>query len=257
MIKVFDYSQETLKKYNVNLQEAFTLYYIKQFYNSPYAQLFEIERQKYLKIYYSKICNDNPILPGKEAMRKIIRSLEQKGLIKKWKDNINDSAMFIQITDRCLTYDPHRKKFTGKDKLLKNFIKKQWAELKDCKMQVETFEDEHGNAHLIYRHTYLSLNMIKNNLGLFQHFLFNKLQMTLSELVFNAIDKHIDVLDTGIQLIILASKKYENDFNLLKNMNNLSTNKIIDLSQIFVDNWCEIEESICLSFLDLYHNEIK
>ena len=100
---IFDFDQQIMMDLNLSLEECLLLDYLTKFFDSGYAVTKYIERRKYCWITYKKMLEDLPILRKKERQtRRVLVSLEQKGLIKRHLENKN--RLYIYVNQELLFY---------------------------------------------------------------------------------------------------------------------------------------------------------
>ena len=230
---IFGYHQSALIEHGVNLKEALLLDYLKTFLKDGKSKKITYDRKDYYMIFYKKILQDLPILDiSYNRLRDIVRSLESKGFIEKYKADINSSILYLRIQDRVLTYTSKFKKFDGKDTLLTNFVKVNWGIKKYSKPEIKISTDTLGNEHYKYSNALLNTKLVQSENDLFNYYLKKHLKSCLNEDVENSIYGAI----------------------VINNEIDLCTKNSGTLQPIFEDNLYKIEQCICLAYINIYNN---
>ena len=231
--KLFGYNQEALAKWSISLSEACLLEYLKQYFESGRAQKFDANGKIYYKIYYTKILDDNLALQiGEERLRKMLRSLEARGWLDRYKQRDNSSTLYLRVTDRRLTYNQNVTRLAGKDTMLGHLIKSTWQVRKNGRSAIEIFLDEHGNEHMVYTNTFLQTGMITPYMDLFIRKLFQNLSMCMTREAFLMIKP---------ENVIVIHNKIE-----------ISTINNGTLIPIFEEYCYQIETAICLAYVEIF-----
>lgn len=229
---IFGYHQNALIKYNINLKEALILDYLKNFLKDGKSKMITYQNKNYYMIFYKKILEDLPILDiSYNRLREVIRDLEDKGFIEKYKANINSSTLYLRVMDKALTYTTNYKKFDGHDTLLSNFVKSNWGIKKYSKPTIKITIDSLKNEHYKYANALLNINFIQSNIELFNYYLKKHLKTCIGD-VDNSISDPI-VINNEIDLYTINSGT---------------------LQPIFEDNLYKIEQCICLAYINIYNN---
>lgn len=237
--KYYEFNQTACAKYEISIADAYILHYLKNFFESGAAERIDVGEKSYFKIYYSKILDDNPILQfGEENLRKVMRKLENKGFIEKYKTNSNATTMFMRICDRKLVYEKGANQFKGRDTMLANYSKGYWAIKKNGKAAIELYTDDIGVEHLRYSNTFLSPRFVSIYYDHFVEELKSNLQLCLSKDMYKKINTDcVYIYEDYIEL----STKYQ-----------LSTEKSKTFTSIFDNIMYQIENAICLTYINIF-----
>ncbi len=190
---IFDFDQQVMMDLDLSLQEALLLDYLTKFFDSGYAVTKYIERRKYCWITYKKMLEDLPILRKKERQtRRVLVSLEQKGLIKRHLENKN--RLYIYVNQELLFYG-----YDGNERLTNEDIK----DLNDLPAGQDSppIVKYYKNKIKI-----LSRNARVKDLDKFDFLLKlkQKLKPLISEVAFDICLKNSEVLSISDNLIILS-----------------------------------------------------
>lgn len=230
---IFGYHQSALIKHGINLKDALLLDYLKNFLKDGKAKKITYDNKDYYMIFYKKILEDLPILDiSYNRLRDIVRNLESKGFIEKYKADINSSILYLRIQDRVLTYTTPCKKYAGKDTLLTNFVITNWGVKKYAKPEIRIFTDSLNNERFRYVNSLINIKLIITEIELFNYYLKKNLQACLSDDVYNSLSDAV-VINSEIDLYTKNSGT---------------------LQGVFEDNLYKIEQCICLSYINIYNN---
>lgn len=228
--KIFGYHQSALIEHDINLKEALLLNYLKNFLKNEKASKVSHNGRDYHLIYYKKILSDLPILDiSYNRLREIVRCLENKGFIEKYKADINSSMLYLRICDRPLTYTRESKVYDGRDTLLTNFVKANWGIIKYAKPKIVILADAENNESYKYTNALINMKIVLNNYDTFELLIKSNLKSYFSTSVYNSINNILFINNE----IVLYTK-------------NSGT-----LQPIFEDNLYKFEQCICLSYIEL------
>lgn len=228
---IFGYNQGILLKKELNLQDILILKYLEDFFSSGNAKKIKINNQDFYLVYYNKILKDLPILNiGYDMLRKKIKRLEDKGLLIKYKQEINSTTLYLQLNLDLLNAKVSYQEYEGKDTILKTFVRTNWKIKKNFKCGFKIFSNV-----FYYEHSIIKPHLVNSFLDSFKDNLFKYLEMVLPPLTYSKFEQQLD-------------------FKVVNNKLQFSTINYANLQDDFVDNLDKIEMAICQTFLNLIKN---